>query len=31
MEHDLSKIDQIIDKYKGDEGILIQVTHPRQP
>lgn len=30
MEHDLSKIDQIIDKYKGDEGILIQVLQDVQ-
>ena len=30
MEHDLSKVDQIIDKYKGEDGILIQVLQDVQ-
>ena len=30
MEHDLSKVDQIIDKYKGENGILIQVLQDVQ-
>ncbi len=30
MEHDLSKVDQIIDKYQGENGILIQVLQDVQ-
>lgn len=30
MEHDLSKVDQIIDKYQGEDGILIQVLQDVQ-
>ncbi len=30
MEHDVSKVDQIIDKYQGEDGILIQVLQDVQ-